>query len=88
MEGAIDARTLWAGPLELHRDAPLALAGGRPVALSAREFGLLRELASRPNRIITRVELYGAIWGAPGTTARRRARLAARSSLRSTVRGA
>ncbi|MGI8920884.1 MAG: winged helix-turn-helix domain-containing protein [Solirubrobacteraceae bacterium] len=43
----------------------MALAGGRVLTLSVREFGLLVELARQRDRIVTREQLYCAVWGAP-----------------------
>ena len=44
--------------------------GGRPVALSAKEFGLLRALAAEPERVFSKAELLRDVWGyrAPGAS--------------------
>jgi DNA-binding response OmpR family regulator len=50
---------------ELHVD-PVArevTLGGRPIALSAKEFALLRMLASEPTRVFTKEELLRDVWG-------------------------
>jgi DNA-binding response OmpR family regulator len=39
------------------------LAGGRPLAITAREFETLLALAQRRNRIVPRTELYAVVWG-------------------------
>ncbi len=39
------------------------LQGGKPVSLSAREFGLLHALLSNVNRIMSRARLYERVWG-------------------------
>ncbi|HET8565071.1 MAG TPA: response regulator transcription factor [Solirubrobacterales bacterium] len=39
---------------------------GRPVALSQKEFGLLRILASDPTRVFTKEELLAAVWAYRG----------------------
>jgi DNA-binding response OmpR family regulator len=39
------------------------LTEGRPVALTAREFDLLYELASNPGRVYTRDQLMETVWG-------------------------
>jgi DNA-binding response OmpR family regulator len=52
-----------AGPLEIWPGDSLALAGGRVLTLSVREFAVLLALARRSGRIVTREELYGAVWG-------------------------
>ena len=40
-----------------------ALVDGRPLNLTVRELQLLTTLASHPQRIMTRDELYGEVWG-------------------------
>lgn len=39
------------------------LAGGRPVAVTPREFDTLLALARQRNRVVPRAELYALIWG-------------------------
>lgn len=41
------------------------LAGGRPLAMTVREFETLLALAERRNRVVPRPELYEIIWGRP-----------------------
>jgi DNA-binding response OmpR family regulator len=53
------------GSLEIHPSQGLALADGHALTLSVREFGLLVELARSSGGIVTRDQLYGAVWGAP-----------------------
>jgi DNA-binding response OmpR family regulator len=65
MEAARDAEILRAGPLEVRPDESLALAQGRPLTLSVREFCLLVELARRPGRIVSRADLYELVWRDP-----------------------
>jgi len=43
----------------------VAIAGDRPVELTARELDLLTALARRAGRIVSREELYEAVWGGP-----------------------
>lgn len=62
MEAASDAELLRAGPLEVRPEESLALAQGRPLTLSVREFELLVELARRSGRIISREALYELVW--------------------------
>lgn len=57
------ARTLYAGELEIKLGEGLVLATGRALTLSVREFELLVALAERAGGIVTREELYGAVWG-------------------------
>jgi DNA-binding response OmpR family regulator len=44
----------------------LVTVGGRSVALSQKEFGLLRVLASDPMRVFTKGELLAAVWAYRG----------------------
>jgi len=54
---------LAAGRLEVRPAESLVLASGRPLNLSVREFRVLVELARRTDRIVTREQLYEAVWG-------------------------
>jgi DNA-binding response OmpR family regulator len=57
--------SLWVlrcGNLEIRPGALQALAGGRPVDLTSREFQLLVALAERRNRVVARPELYEIVW--------------------------
>lgn len=56
---------LHVGELEIRPSEGLALATGRAMMLSVREFALLVALARRSGSIVTREELYEAVWGAP-----------------------
>jgi DNA-binding response OmpR family regulator len=51
------------GPLEIVPDEHLARASGRTLTLSIRELRLLTELARRVDRIMSREELFGLVWG-------------------------
>jgi DNA-binding response OmpR family regulator len=51
------------GPLEILPDDNLAIAAGRTLMLSIREFRLLTELARRADRIMGREELFRLVWG-------------------------
>ena len=57
------ARPLRIGDLEVDPSSRTARLRGAPVALSQKEFGLLRLLASDPMRVFTKDELLGEIWG-------------------------
>ena len=57
--------TLAVGPLELRATCGLALADGRGLMLSAREFRVLYELVLRQQEIVSRAALYEAAWDAP-----------------------
>jgi DNA-binding response OmpR family regulator len=54
-----------AGRLEIRPGEHAALADGRPLPLTLRELELLTALASRPERVLTREELYQVVWGGP-----------------------
>jgi DNA-binding response OmpR family regulator len=51
------------GPLQILPDEHLARAGDRALMLSIRELRLLTELARRADRIMSREELFGLVWG-------------------------
>ena len=55
--------TLYAGELEIRLGEGLVLATGRALTLSVREFELLVALARRAGAIVTREELFSAVWG-------------------------
>ena len=49
--------------LEIRASEGLALANGRPLRLSVREFGLLAELVRHQGRVVSRENLYREVWG-------------------------
>ena len=51
--------------LEIDVRARLVLLAGEPIALTQREFALLVDLASEPERVFTKAELMDQIWGYP-----------------------
>ena len=51
------------GRLEIRPEEHAALVDGRPLALTMRELQLLTTLADHPQRIMTREELFAAVWG-------------------------
>lgn len=57
------AEVLYAGELEIRPGEGLVLATGRALRLSVREFGLLVAMTRRIGTIVTREELYAAVWG-------------------------
>jgi DNA-binding response OmpR family regulator len=65
MEAASIGETIHAGDLEIRPDEFTVLANGRSIPLTPRELALLTALARRPNRIVSRAELYSAVWGRP-----------------------
>jgi DNA-binding response OmpR family regulator len=65
VEASLDnADILYAGELEIRASEGLVLATGRALTLSVREFELLVAMAKRAGAIVTRSELYSAVWGA------------------------
>jgi len=52
-----------AGRFEIRPDEHAALVDGRPLSLTMRELQLLVTLAEHPQRIMTREELFAAVWG-------------------------
>jgi DNA-binding response OmpR family regulator len=50
------------GELEIRPSEYLVLAAGLPVQLTVRELALLTALAERQDRIVSREELYAAVW--------------------------
>ena len=59
----LDDSALTVGPLEILPAEHLARADGHTLTLSLRELALLTELARRPDRIISREELFRLVWG-------------------------
>jgi DNA-binding response OmpR family regulator len=57
--------TIRVGALEIHPSEGLALAHGRALSLSVREFGLLVALARSGEGIVRRDDLYRRVWGGP-----------------------
>lgn len=51
-----------AGQLEIRPAEHAALVDGRPLSLTVRELQLLVTLAENPQRIMTREELFSAVW--------------------------
>lgn len=54
---------LHVGPLVLDASSRSAWVRGEPVALSNKEFALVRALATEPTRVFTREELLRDVWG-------------------------
>lgn len=50
------------GRLEIRPEEHAALVDGRPLSLTVRELQLLQAMAERPQRILTREELFAAVW--------------------------
>jgi two-component system alkaline phosphatase synthesis response regulator PhoP len=61
--GGLGAGVLRAGRLEVRPAEHAALVDGSPMHLTVKELALLTELAAHPDRILTREELYVAVWG-------------------------
>jgi DNA-binding response OmpR family regulator len=60
-----DPDTLHAADLEIRPAEGLVLAGGRVLMLSVREFRMLVAFAQRAGTVMSRDELYAAVWGGP-----------------------
>jgi DNA-binding response OmpR family regulator len=51
------------GDLEIRPGEGVVLAGGRTIALSARELQVLVALAGRAGHVVPREDLYASVWG-------------------------
>jgi DNA-binding response OmpR family regulator len=60
---AVDRSPVYAGRLEIRPAEHAALVDGRPLTLTVRELQVLSELAHNAERVMTRDELYRAVWG-------------------------
>ena len=65
MEAARPIEVLVVGQLEVRPTESIALAAGRPLTLSVREYRLLVELARKKDRIVSREELFARVWETP-----------------------
>ena len=54
---------MYAGDLAIRPDRFDAYAGGRPAALSRKEYELLRQLAAADGRVLEREDIYQRVWG-------------------------
>jgi two-component system response regulator MprA len=54
-----------AGDLRIDLERGAVSRRGEPVALTRIEFGLLRELVTHPDRVLTYEQLYRSVWGEP-----------------------
>ena len=63
MEAAHELEVLRVGPLEVRPAESLALADGRPLTLSRREFDLLVVMARSAGFVLTREQLFELAWG-------------------------
>jgi DNA-binding response OmpR family regulator len=61
----VSDQVLRVGALEVRPEQFVAAVDGRPVELTVRELQLLTALARRHDRIVTREELYTAVWQRP-----------------------
>jgi DNA-binding response OmpR family regulator len=62
-QGASDNGIYRAGRLEIRPAEHAAFADGQPLPLTVRELALLSELARNSERILTREQLFEAVWG-------------------------
>jgi DNA-binding response OmpR family regulator len=65
MAATMNGHVLRADDLEIRPSEFVAMAAGRRLSLTARELELLAALMERADRIVSREELYGAVWGEP-----------------------
>jgi DNA-binding response OmpR family regulator len=65
MSTAQEAEVIRVGRLEVRPAEFVAAIDGRPLDLTVRELQLLVALARREGRIVTREELYTAVWQRP-----------------------
>ncbi|MGI8945886.1 MAG: winged helix-turn-helix domain-containing protein [Thermoleophilaceae bacterium] len=63
MAVATTRSSMQAGDLEIRPREFMAIAGDRPLHLTARELDLLTALVEREGRIVGRAELYRTVWG-------------------------
>ncbi|WKY43269.1 response regulator transcription factor [Eubacteriaceae bacterium ES2] len=60
---ASSAKTIFIGDLQIHSDSLEVSKDGIPVPLTTREFQLLVYLAEHTGKVLTREQLFDAIWG-------------------------
>ena len=60
---ASSAHALFIGDLQIHPDSLEVSKGGTPIPLTTREFQLLVYLAEHSGRVLTREQLFDAVWG-------------------------
>jgi DNA-binding response OmpR family regulator len=60
-----DRAPVYAGRLEIRPADNAALVDGRPLRLTVRELQVLTELAQNAERVMSRGEIYAAVWGRP-----------------------
>jgi DNA-binding response OmpR family regulator len=60
--GTGQSQQLSDGRLEIKPEEHAALVDGRPLSLTMRELQLLVTLSENPQRIMTREELFAAVW--------------------------
>ncbi|HSL10819.1 MAG TPA: response regulator transcription factor [Actinomycetota bacterium] len=61
--GAGDGTTIRLGPLAIDTETYRVTVSGRPLDLTFKEFELVRFLAERPGRVLTRPTLLREVWG-------------------------
>lgn len=62
---AAEGEVFTVADLEIRPAERIALAAGRTLPLSSREITLLAALARSEGRIVSREDLYAAVWGGP-----------------------
>jgi DNA-binding response OmpR family regulator len=61
--GTGDGTTIRLGPLAIDTETYRVTVSGRPLDLTFKEFELLRFMAERPGRVLTRPTLLREVWG-------------------------
>jgi DNA-binding response OmpR family regulator len=61
--GAGDGTTIRLGPMAIDAETYRVTISGRPLDLTFKEFELIRFLAERPGRVLTRPTLLREVWG-------------------------
>ena len=51
------------GGLEIMRDSHRVFVSGREISLTAKEYDILVLLASNPNMVFTKEQIFGSVWG-------------------------
>jgi len=65
MQSNGNGHVLQSAELEIRSEEFLAIARGQPLRLTVRELELLTALVERAGRIVSRAELYEAVWREP-----------------------
>lgn len=67
LRGAEEIRDIAIGGLEIQAQSHKAFSDGKEITLTATEYDLLLYLASHPDQVFTRDQLFSAVWGSDYT---------------------